>query len=181
MGAGGRSARPRYRAHYGAPTRRRPAPHGGHDPADGPASRSALHPIGRRSDWECQRRVGAGDSAARRHPSDLNGCMLTTLSVADRAASEPVLQYYSYRWRVERDHYGLKSGCHLEDLPLETQPAGASARRIPHRGVASAVDDLSRPRTARPAPLGGFWGRRGDGDPGVKTLWRGYRRLEDPS
>lgn len=28
-------------------------------------------------------------------PSDLNGCMLTTLSVADRAAAEPVLQY---RW-----------------------------------------------------------------------------------
>jgi hypothetical protein len=29
------------------------------------------------------------------------------------------------------------------------------------------------------APLGGFLGRRGDGEPGVKTLWRGYRRLED--
>jgi hypothetical protein len=29
------------------------------------------------------------------------------------------------------------------------------------------------------AQLGGFLGRRGDGDPGVKTLWRGYRRRDD--
>lgn len=29
------------------------------------------------------------------------------------------------------------------------------------------------------AQRGGCLGRRGDGDPGVKTLWRGYRRLDD--
>jgi hypothetical protein len=29
------------------------------------------------------------------------------------------------------------------------------------------------------AHLGGFLGRKGDGDPGVKTVWRGWRRLED--
>ena len=29
------------------------------------------------------------------------------------------------------------------------------------------------------ARLGGFLGRKGDGDPGVKTLWRGYQRLQD--
>jgi hypothetical protein len=29
------------------------------------------------------------------------------------------------------------------------------------------------------ARLGGFLARRHDGDPGVKTLWRGWRRLED--
>lgn len=29
------------------------------------------------------------------------------------------------------------------------------------------------------AMLGGFLGRRGDGEPGVKTLWRGLRRLND--
>ena len=27
--------------------------------------------------------------------------------------------------------------------------------------------------------LGGFLGRKGDREPGVKTLWRGFRRLED--
>lgn len=29
------------------------------------------------------------------------------------------------------------------------------------------------------ASLGGFLGRKGDGEPGVKTLWRGYQRLQD--
>ncbi len=29
------------------------------------------------------------------------------------------------------------------------------------------------------ASLGGFLGRKGDGDPGVKTLWRGWQRLQD--
>lgn len=29
--------------------------------------------------------------------------------------------------------------------------------------------------------LGGFLGRKGDGEPGVKVLWRGLRRLEDIS
>jgi Transposase Tn5 dimerisation domain len=29
------------------------------------------------------------------------------------------------------------------------------------------------------AQLGGFLGRKGDGEPGVKTIWRGLRRLEN--
>ena len=29
------------------------------------------------------------------------------------------------------------------------------------------------------AKLGGFLGRRSDGEPGWKTLWRGYQRLQD--
>ncbi|HZD60246.1 MAG TPA: IS4 family transposase, partial [Anaerolineae bacterium] len=31
------------------------------------------------------------------------------------------------------------------------------------------------------AKLGGFLGRRQDGDPGVKVLWRGMKRLNDIS
>ncbi len=29
------------------------------------------------------------------------------------------------------------------------------------------------------ASLGGFLGRKRDGEPGVKTLWRGWQRLQD--
>ena len=29
------------------------------------------------------------------------------------------------------------------------------------------------------AQLGGFLGRRHDGEPGVRALWRGYERLQD--
>jgi hypothetical protein len=28
------------------------------------------------------------------------------------------------------------------------------------------------------AKLGGFIGRKGDGDPGIRTLWQGYRELQ---
>ena len=28
-----------------------------------------------------------------------------------------------------------------------------------------------------PAGLGDFLGRKGDGEPGVKTVWEGYRKL----
>lgn len=43
---------------------------------------------------------------------------------------------------------------------------------------------LNRPPTIRQvihwiAMLGGFLGRKGDGDPGVITLWRGYQRFQD--
>jgi len=29
------------------------------------------------------------------------------------------------------------------------------------------------------AQLGGFLGRKGDGEPGTQTLWRGLQRLDD--
>ena len=45
------------------------------------------------------------------------------------------------------------------DLPARPPPLGHAVRWI--------------------ARLGGFLDRRGDGDPGVKVLWRGLRRLED--
>jgi Transposase Tn5 dimerisation domain len=38
-------------------------------------------------------------------------------------------------------------------------------------GLREAVRQIAR--------LGGFLARRGDGEPGVKTIWRGLRRLED--
>jgi hypothetical protein len=38
-------------------------------------------------------------------------------------------------------------------------------------GLREAVRQVAR--------LGGFLARRGDGEPGVKTIWRGLRRLED--
>ncbi|MCY3023589.1 MAG: IS4 family transposase [Planctomycetota bacterium] len=50
---------------------------------------------------------------------------------------------------------------HHRDDPLPTTPP-------PLREVVRRI-----------AQLGGFIGRKGDGDPGVKTLWRGLMRLQD--
>jgi hypothetical protein len=44
-----------------------------------------------------------------------------------------------------------------------------------HKGKRLTVRDFVR----GVAKLGGFLGRKGDGDPGVRALWRGYQRLQD--
>jgi hypothetical protein len=46
---------------------------------------------------------------------------------------------------------------------------------VRHRGRRFTVRDFVR----GVAQLGGFLGRTGDGEPGVRTLWRGYQRLQD--
>lgn len=72
-------------------------------------------------------------------------------------------------------------------LSLETEPDAPAARVATKREV-EVVRRLQRsPRgrfTVRDfvrgvAKLGGFLGRKGDGEPGVGALWRGYQRLQD--
>lgn len=46
--------------------------------------------------------------------------IITTLPVTCFADAVQYLQWYSYRWLIERYHYVLKSGCRLEELQLET-------------------------------------------------------------
>jgi hypothetical protein len=47
-------------------------------------------------------------------------------------------------------------------------------RSLPAAGQSLTLGDAVRPM----AKLGGLLGRKGDGEPGVKTLWRGYRPLQ---
>jgi Transposase DNA-binding/Transposase Tn5 dimerisation domain len=65
------------------------------------------------------------------------------------------------------------------DEPAEqvaTQEEIQVVRRVTkHRKGSFTVKDFVR----GVAHLGGFLGRKHDGDPGVKTLWRGYQRLQD--
>jgi hypothetical protein len=70
---------------------------------------------------------------------------------------------------------------------LETQPQASAAevgtadeiqvlrRYVKHKGKRFTVRDFVR----GVAKLGGFLGRKHDGDPGVRALWRGYQRLQD--
>ena len=144
--------------------------------------------------------------------------LLTPWPVKDLTTAQTVVRYDTYRWRIERYHYVLKSGCRIEDLQLETfdrlDRALAGYRLVAWRLLwltylareqpETPCTTVLRPaewaalyaaHTRRPDPppapvdlrtavrwiaqLGGFLGRRGDGEPDVKTLWRGYRRLED--
>ncbi len=50
----------------------------------------------------------------------LRWLLLTTLPVASLEEAARVVRWYTYRWRIERYHFVLKSGCRLEELQLET-------------------------------------------------------------
>lgn len=144
--------------------------------------------------------------------------LLTSLPVRTAAEAQQCLTWYTYRWRIERFHFTLKSGGNYEKLQLQTAERlwralavycvvawrvlyiDLAARTHPqapcttfltqdewqalvchHRKTPVPPAEPPDARTAVRwiAMLGGFLGRKGDGEPGVKTLWRGFRRLQD--
>jgi len=144
--------------------------------------------------------------------------LVSTKLLPDFAAALSAVEAYVARWKIERYHYTLKSGCQVEKLQLEhadrIERAVALysivawrllfmtylARMDPDLPCTTVFDDGEwkvlhrmaypgkrlppRPMNLRDAVrqiarLGGFLGRRSDGDPGVKVLWRGLRRLTD--
>jgi hypothetical protein len=144
--------------------------------------------------------------------------LLTALPTQTVEQAQQIVQWYTYRWLVERFHFVLKSGCNLEASQLrhaerlERLLAVYSlvawkllwltyqARQTPATACTVALQPMewqalyafihrtqAVPDTApslRQAvrwigQLGGFLARTGDGDPGVKVLWRGWTRLQD--
>ena len=126
------------------------------------------------------------------------------------------INWYKHRWKVERFHYALKSGCKIEDLQLESFEnfvkaiaiysivawrllwllySGREAQQLPATVAFEDIEigilkklakktktPISEIMTIREAILlvskmGGFLGRKGDGDPGVKVLWQGITKL----
>ena len=47
--------------------------------------------------------------------------LLTTLPITTFQQAQQYLTWYTYRWRIERYHFILKSGCQIEKLQLETK------------------------------------------------------------
>lgn len=45
--------------------------------------------------------------------------LLTTLDVGSVAEAQQCIQWYTYRWLIERFHFVMKSGCHVEELQLK--------------------------------------------------------------
>lgn len=144
--------------------------------------------------------------------------LVSTKPLASPQEALAAVQAYVERWKVERYHYTLKSGCQVEKLQLEhadrIERAVAlysvvawrlllityQARTSPDLPCTVALDEeewkvlhgMAKPGKRLPpqpanlrdavrqiAQLGGFLGRKGDADPGVKVLWRGLRRLAD--
>lgn len=148
----------------------------------------------------------------------LSWLLLTSLNVETFSQAAQCVIWYRYRWLIERYHFVLKSGCHLEKLQLETaerlERALATycivawrllwltyqARKTPDISCEPALQTYewqalyafthqtnlipSTPPSLHEAihwiaKLGGFLARSSDGEPGVQTIWRGLRRLDD--
>lgn len=142
--------------------------------------------------------------------------LLTTLECETTEEAFEKVRWYSHRWKIERFHYVLKSGCKIQELQLETAERLKNAialysflawritwityqaREIPDLSCTLILEDHewkilyrevngvsrlpSKPPTLKQAVvliarLGGFLARKGDGAPGVKVLWRGFREL----
>jgi hypothetical protein len=145
--------------------------------------------------------------------------ILATEAVERLEGAVEVVEAYAQRWKVERYHYVLKSGCRVEKLQLEKAEAIERALAIYNVvawrllymtyiariapdlpctavlaeaewqalyvvGSRRAVQVPEKAPTVREvvrqiAMLGGFLGRKGDGEPGIQTIWTGFRRLMD--
>jgi hypothetical protein len=147
--------------------------------------------------------------------------LATTLAVESLEDALRYVQWYAYRWTIERFHFVLKSGCKIEERQLETVERmeraipvfsivawrllwlTLEAREKPEVPCTRILEEFewkvlwitvhartrqlpAMPPTLREAvrmiaQLGGFLGRKCDGEPGPQTLWRGLRRLHDLS
>ena len=144
--------------------------------------------------------------------------LLTSLPITCLAEAIEKIEWYRHRWRIERFHYVLKSGCGVEELQLETVGRLQNAialysiiawwllwityenRLHPDASCTVVLEkhewqtlwgmvhqNTNFPKEAPSlqeavrmiARLGGFIGRKNDGNPGTKVLWRGLRRLYD--
>ena len=145
--------------------------------------------------------------------------IVTSLPVYSLGRAVEVVEAYAQRWKVERYHYVLKSGCGIEKLQLgsaERIERALSiynvvawrllymtyvARIAPELPCTTVLEEdewkalfVVGARRAVPVPekaptvgeavrrvamLGGFLGRKGDGEPGIQALWTGFRRLMD--
>ena len=106
-----------------------------------------------------------------------NGCRVESLQLGHVRKLELALAIYLVvAWRLA---HLTRLGRILPDLPAsavfeqtEWQAAWLLAEKTPPRKMPTLREVIRRI-----AMLGGFLARKGDGEPGVKTLWQGYTRL----
>lgn len=142
--------------------------------------------------------------------------LATSMDIANLDEAVEKVNWYIQRWKIERFHYILKSGCEIEKKQnrtaerlqkliliysiLSVRILGMTylARQHPEEPCALFLEEeewkvlycianrTSRvPQTAPTiqeavsylAKLGGFLGRKGDGEPGVKVIWKGLNEL----
>lgn len=144
--------------------------------------------------------------------------LVTDIIVDSIETAIEVIGWYRQRWKIERFHYILKSGCNIDEIQLGTgerlEKAIAlysivawkilhmtyEARKNPQvscdvvfkehewKSLYCFINNTMVPPKEPPSlqiairmvgHLGGFLGRKSDGNPGVRVLWKGMARLYD--
>ena len=110
-----------------------------------------------------------------------SGCRIEELQVETAARLERALATYCIvAWRLLWLTYEARqqpeTSCEVVLQPYEWQALYA---QIHQSTTVPLTPPTLREATRWIAQLGGFLARTSDGEPGVQTLWRGWRRLED--
>ncbi len=110
-----------------------------------------------------------------------SGCKLEERQLREAARLERLLAVFSVvAWHL------LWLTYHARQTP--DAPATVALRPVEWHALYAFIHRTQRLPQAPPAlhqvirwigQLGGFLGRKGDGEPGVKVLWRGWQRLQD--
>ena len=110
-----------------------------------------------------------------------SGCKVEELQLESADRLKRALAVYSVvAWRLMHVTYQARKTPNASCEPILS--------RDQWRAIYCFVNKVKKPPSNPPnlkeailliAKLGGFMGRKGDGDPGVKVLWRGLRRVDD--
>ncbi len=142
--------------------------------------------------------------------------LVSSMEITNLDEAVEKVNWYIQRWKIERFHYILKSGCNIEKRQNRTAERlqklilvysiisvrilGMTylARQNPEAPCSIFLEEeewkvlhcianrtSTAPQTAPTireavsylAKLGGFLGRKGDGEPGVKVIWKGFNEL----
>lgn len=108
------------------------------------------------------------------------GCEIEKLRLeTDQRLSNCIAVYMIVSWRIHtltmksRSHPQIS--CEVAFEPIEWQTLYLMHKKVKPPRQAPSLREATR----RLAQLGGFLARKHDGEPGIKTIWRGYRSLKD--
>jgi hypothetical protein len=108
-----------------------------------------------------------------------NGCRVETLQLAAIGKIELALAVYMVvAWRLQRMMRLGRTHPNLDAALLFSTEEWQAAYILAKKPVPK-TPPCARDVIRRIAGLGGFLGRKGDGEPGVKTLWLGWQRVRD--
>lgn len=115
------------------------------------------------------------------HKTLKSGCQIEERQLGDADTIEACLAIdMVVAWRV---YYLTKLGREVPELPCtvccEEEEWKALATFITKKPVIEGTPPTLRQYTRMLASLGGFLGRKGDGEPGTKPIWLGQQRLDD--